>query len=175
MATHSEKEMISIQAYHDVNMSCHFIVLLICAFQDKFPHLSVPFHLLGSDCCKIFFSKVGGISGHERNYDFGTLLDSAVGLNLLASLEYGTEGLKVGRSHKKQEQVWGKIHPLDAGEIAPNLLDYSTVQSNELVIAALKEGLEEAKEVLCKLQMAPRSSLPAMQRKWWTCSWEVEA
>jgi hypothetical protein len=53
------------------------------------------------------------MSGHERNYDFGSLLDTAVGLNRLAGLEYGPEGLKIGRSHPKQAHVWGALHPLD--------------------------------------------------------------
>ncbi|CAM6091656.1 unnamed protein product [Calypogeia fissa] len=113
------------------------------------------------------------MSDHERNYDFASLLDSAVGLNRIASLEFGVEGLKVGRSHKKQDHVWGKIHPL-GDETAPNLIDYSLVANNELVVAALKEGLDVAKEVLCRLQMSPRSSLPAARRRWWITPWEVE-
>lgn len=130
----NEGYMISTQAFHDVNMSCHFIVLLICAFRDKFPHLCVPFHLLGSDCCEIFFSKVGGMSGHERNYDFGTLLDSAVGLNHLAGFEFGLEGLKIGRFHKRKDHVRGKILPLGNEETPPNLGKYSLVQTSKLII-----------------------------------------
>lgn len=172
---YTEKAMISVQAFHDVNASCHFIVLLICAFRDKWPYLEIPFHLLGSDCCEIFFSKVGGMSGHERNYDFGSLLDSAVGLNRIAGYEYGPESLKVGRSHKKQEFLWGKLHPLADGEVGPNLGDYSDVANNELVVVALKEGLTAAKELLTQLQMSPNSGLPAAKRKWWTRPWEVEA
>lgn len=171
----SEKNMVSIQAFHDVNMSCHFIVLLICYFRDKFSTLQVPFHLLGSDCVEIFFSKVGGMSGHERNYDFGSLLDSAVGINRLSCFEYGEEELRVGRSHKKQDHIWGKLHPLCAGETAPDLFDYTLVATDALVVEALKEGLGLARDICVKLNMSPHSSKPAAEKRWWLTPWAVEA
>ena len=74
------------------------------------------------------------MSGHERNYDFGTLLDSAVGLNRLARLEFGHEGLKIGCSHKKQDHVRGKILHLGNEETPPNLFEYSLVQTSKLII-----------------------------------------
>jgi len=53
---------LSNQCYLDVQLSCHFVVLLIMyKFRDAFCHLMVPFHLMGFDSCKFFFSKVGGI------------------------------------------------------------------------------------------------------------------
>ena len=61
---------VSNQCYLDVQLSCHFVVLLIRYFRDAFSHLPVPFHLTGSDSCEIFFSKVGGMQGMERAYDF---------------------------------------------------------------------------------------------------------
>lgn len=76
--------MVSMQAFHDVNISCHFIVLLVCYLQDKFPTLCIMFHLLGTNCVEIFFSKVKGMSGHERNYDFGSSIYSANEINRLS-------------------------------------------------------------------------------------------
>ena len=61
---------VSNQCYLDVQLSCHFVVLLIKYFRDAFSHLLVPFHLIGFDLCEIFFSKVGGMQGMERAYDF---------------------------------------------------------------------------------------------------------
>lgn len=80
---------ISQQCFLDVQLSCHFIVLLICHFCDKYPHLVVPFHLTGSDSCEVFFSKVGGMVGMERAYDFQELLGAANIVNHLSQLEYG--------------------------------------------------------------------------------------
>ncbi|KAL3683565.1 hypothetical protein R1sor_001587 [Riccia sorocarpa] len=77
----SEKHMVSIECFLDVQMSCHFVVLLCRLFRDKFPGLPIPLDLLGSDCCEHFFSWVGGMSGCERNYDFGDLINCASGLN----------------------------------------------------------------------------------------------
>ena len=49
---------ISRQAYLDMQISCHYIVLLIKLFKDKYNHLEVPFGLLGSDVCKFFLVKL---------------------------------------------------------------------------------------------------------------------
>ncbi|KAL3696467.1 hypothetical protein R1sor_010543 [Riccia sorocarpa] len=54
------------------------------------------------------------MSGYERNYDFADLIDCASGLNRLASMEYGEEKLNMGKSHAKQQTIWGKLHPLVA-------------------------------------------------------------
>ncbi|KAL3677189.1 hypothetical protein R1sor_027137 [Riccia sorocarpa] len=69
----------------------------------------------GSDLVIItyqFFSRVGGMRGYERNYDFGDLLDCASGLNRLAALEYGEEAVKISKGHVKQRTLWVKLHPL---------------------------------------------------------------
>ena len=65
-------------------MLFHFIVLLICHFRDKYPHLIVPFHLTGSDSCKIIFSKGGGMVGMEKAYDFYELVGCANSVNHLS-------------------------------------------------------------------------------------------
>jgi hypothetical protein len=54
----------------------------------------VPLNLTRSDSCEIFFSKVGGIQGMERAYDFHELVNCANTLNHLAAIEYGDNGLK---------------------------------------------------------------------------------
>jgi hypothetical protein len=98
---------ISMQTFLDIQMSVHFVVLLIIQFRDNFPGLPIPLHLTGSDCCEQFFSKVGGMKGHERSYDLAELVDCATSLNRLAemdltdgilgslSLEDGTKGFGV--------------------------------------------------------------------------------
>lgn len=39
---------------------------------------------------------------------------------------------------------------------------------------ALKQGFEEAKELLKILQMSPRSDMIATKKRWWTHPWDVE-
>jgi hypothetical protein len=54
----------------------------------------MPLNLTGSDLYEIFFSKVGGIQGMERAYDFHELVNCANMLNHLAAIEYGDNSLK---------------------------------------------------------------------------------
>lgn len=64
------RNFVSMQCFIDVQMSCHFVVLLICHFRDKYPHLPVLLHLTSNDACEFIFSKIGGMEGNERAYDF---------------------------------------------------------------------------------------------------------
>ena len=82
-------------------MSCHFVVLLITLFKEKHPTLLVPLYLIGSDSCKIFFSKISSMVGMEKAYDFHELVWCANTLNQLAKVEYGLDGLKFARVHNK--------------------------------------------------------------------------
>ena len=68
------------------------MVLLIFYFGDKYPHLLVPLHLTDSDSCEIFFSKIGGMVGLERAYDFHEIVNTTNILNNLASIEYKENG-----------------------------------------------------------------------------------
>ena len=55
LGTHTyslRKNLISHQAYLDMDILCHYIVLPIKLLKDKYNHLKIPFGLLGSDVCK---------------------------------------------------------------------------------------------------------------------------
>ncbi|KAL3678331.1 hypothetical protein R1sor_021287 [Riccia sorocarpa] len=117
--------------------------------------LPVPLHLLGSDCCEHFFSRVGGMSGCERNYDFGDLINCASGLNRLAALEFGKENLQLGGKHVKQETIWTKLHPRPVGQCEPDLASFAMLESDSEVVEALKTGLKEAQGCLIRLNILP--------------------
>jgi hypothetical protein len=51
------EHFVSQQCFLDIQVSCHFVVLLIVHFRDMYPNLVVPLHLTGSDSCEIFFFK----------------------------------------------------------------------------------------------------------------------
>jgi hypothetical protein len=70
-----------------------FLVLLIMHFRDRYPNLLVPLHLTGSDSSEKNFSKIGGMCGMERAYDFHELMNCANTLNHLAAIEYFDNGL----------------------------------------------------------------------------------
>jgi hypothetical protein len=138
------KSFVSMQCFLDAQISCHFVVLLICHFRDTYGHLPMPLHLIGSDSCRKKISKIGGMCGMERAYDFQELLNSTNALNHLAVIEYGKNGLKLPRVHNKQKNIWADMHPLTEGEQCGNLADYSLIGFDEDAVLASKQGLKEA-------------------------------
>ena len=69
------------------------------------------FALTGFDAFEIFFYKIGGMQGMERAYDFHELMNCTNTVNHLAVVEYGNNGLKFGRVHNKQPNIWGSCIP----------------------------------------------------------------
>ena len=118
-------------------MSSHFVVLLICHFRDKYPELSVLQHMTGNDACEIFFSKIGGMEGLERAYDFHQLVSNANTLNCLTASEYKENVLKFDKVHNKMKNVWPALHPLQEGERECDLGDYSLLAIDGDVVTAL--------------------------------------
>ncbi|KAL3689994.1 hypothetical protein R1sor_016305 [Riccia sorocarpa] len=111
--------------------------------------MNVPLHLLGSDYSEHFFSRVGGMKGFERNYNFADLVSCASGLNKIGSMEYGEENIRLGRSHAKQQTIWGKLHPVVARETEPDLSDFSKLCTDAEITEALKKrSLEVTPEAL---------------------------
>jgi hypothetical protein len=54
----AQESFVSQQCFVDIQMSYHFVVLLVSIFRDRYPNLQVPLHLTGSDSCEIFFPKL---------------------------------------------------------------------------------------------------------------------
>ena len=77
----------------DLQISCHFVVLVIKMFRDFFPNLECPLQRTGSDAAEILFSKVGGMIGMERAFDLSDLLHCIGNLNKLAKFECNDKGL----------------------------------------------------------------------------------
>jgi hypothetical protein len=120
--------------------------------------------LTRSDSCENFFSKVGGMSGMERAYDFHELARAANTMNQLSEVEYDENGSQFGRVHNKMTNIWAKLHPLESRELKADLGDYTLVGTDDLLVEAMKEGLLEAQKMLRSLNMAP--SAVAKQKKW---------
>jgi hypothetical protein len=108
----------------------------------------------------------------ERAYDFNELINCANTLNQLAAIEYGDNGLKFGRVHNKQRNIWGELHPLKDGEVAADLADYSELSDHSQLVLALHEGLKEAQSLLRMLNMAPTTV--AREKRWFLEPWKVE-
>ncbi|KAL3684531.1 hypothetical protein R1sor_002553 [Riccia sorocarpa] len=112
------------------------------------------------------------MSGYERNYNFADHIDCASGWNRLAAMEYGEENLQMGKTHAKQQTIWGKLHPLVAGESEVNLSDFTGLRSDGEFVDTLKKGLHEAQGLLILLNMAPHTGV--RDQTWWKAPWASE-
>jgi len=110
-------------------------------------HFQVPLHLTGSDSCEFIFSKIEGMVGLERAYDFHELVNATNTINRLAGIEYGENGLQFGRVHNKMKNVWANLHPLVKGEQSCDIGNYSGIASDGEVILALQERLKDAQKI----------------------------
>ena len=146
--------LVSQQCFINIQLSCQFAMLLICHFRDRYVHLPVPFHLTRNDSCEFIFSKIGGMNGNERSYNFHELINMANTLNHMFAIEYTENGLKFNKQHNKMENEWAKLHPLQEGKTACDLGDYSKIPTTADVVLALKEGLTKAQRLLRHLNMA---------------------
>ena len=71
-------------------------------FRDQYSNLPCVLILTGSDVFENFFSKVGGMVGVERAYDFTDFLHAVGTLNRVVEEESNSQGLHFNKSHKKQ-------------------------------------------------------------------------
>ena len=93
-----DEAFITREAYTDVVMSCHFVVLLIVVFGEEGQSRPIPFRRLGTDVCEDLFSMLGGFVHNKRTY---TVL----------------EGLQTIRTMHRAEEVGG-IRPASEGSTA---------------------------------------------------------
>ena len=139
-----------------MKISFHFVVLLMRLFRDQYSNLPCALHLTGSDVCENFFSKVGGMVGVERAYDFADLLHAIGTLNRVAEEESKPQGIRFNKYHKKQMSIWNKLHQqtVDEGDV---LSQYDSISTDNKIIEALNIGLEDAQGILQGLGMQPKT------------------
>ena len=158
---------ISRHAYLDIQLSCHYSVLLIKLFQEQHNHLEVPLSLTGSDAYEIFFSKVGGMIHNERNYDGCDLVESAGAISHIAEFEANPKRPQFAQAHKKQTHTWTKLEMNSILSLA-NLGDYTELESDDQFISALKLSFSEAQMLCAELGMKP-AKVP--MNSWWKQPW----
>jgi hypothetical protein len=76
----------------DIQMSFHFVVLLIKHLKYQYLELTVPLHLTKPDSCEVFFSKIGGMVGMECAYEFCELVNCTNTFIHVVVIEYGENG-----------------------------------------------------------------------------------
>lgn len=153
------KSFIRQQCVLNVQMSCHFIVLLVKHFRDKHPYLRSLFILPGVMVCNIHKSNgfliIGSMNNMERSYDFHDLVNIVDTWNCLSYVvSYTKNGLEFGRVHNKVENVWFALHPLAKREAPTNLSDNSMVAMDYDIISTLKGYFKEAQAMPWVLKIA---------------------
>ena len=72
----AQEAFVNQQYFIDIQISSHFVVLLIVHFRDKYSHFPVPLHLIRSDSYEVFFLRLGGCRvWNEHNMTFMSSLD----------------------------------------------------------------------------------------------------
>ena len=99
----------------------------------------------------------------EHTYYFHKLVNSANILNHISVVEYGKNGLALQKQHNKMENVWESLHKLQHGEQRCNLGDYKVTTPNADVIAALQDGLKEARALFQPLNISPSTQCLAQK------------
>lgn len=147
--------------------------MLIKFFSEKCIDIPLPLSGTGSDCCEIFFSKVGGMIQNERSYTGADLLETTNALNRVAEFQALGE-LLFPATHLKQENIWHVLEKKagpDGLEITCDLGNYSTVDNSDKIIYALEEGMREAQEMCLKVGICCKEK---GADTWWTVPWKHE-
>ena len=129
---------ISREAYTDVVMSCHFVVMLIMVSRDEAPDRPIPFRRLGSDCAEDWFSLLGGFVDNKRTYTVCEALQTI--RTMLRAWEItGTHGL-----HHKGRRPVGEVPWEELDERRGCQTDWP---KDPEIKAAWKKGVRRAKRV----------------------------
>ena len=126
------RNFISKQAFTDVVMECHAVVLHIRASRDTAPKHPVCLGLTGSDCCETAFSATGSMKqgGNTRTYSALEFARSAGKIARIEEVKSSGSGL-VFRPAKKRACIWNEGVVIPEASLA-NLSDYGSVGDVEL-------------------------------------------
>ena len=86
-----KENFITRETFQDVLLSCHFSVMLIGIFAEKYSYLECPLHLTGTDAVEIYFSQNGSFVLNKHTY---TILDMKRNLSAMNRLIESNTGDK---------------------------------------------------------------------------------
>jgi hypothetical protein len=148
------------ETFQDVLLSCHYAVLLLMTFRDRFPHLSLPYWLTGTDSCEDLFSSLGSFVQNKRVY---TYLD---GLQIIRSQVWGllqsarsTVDIR-GTRRRLQHNVWDEEPDAEARA------DPEPYPADAAIREAWQAGASDARAWAVTCGMQP-STAGAEMPAWW--------
>ena len=136
------------EAYQDLQLSCHTVILVIMFFRDYRRWTPVSFQDFGSDCCEMFFSTMGSWYDNKRNYTGPTMMENSRKVIRKEAIKVNPHGPKFGKFNKNSRTCWGQED--DPDEPDADLADYDSV-TDDAIAEAWADSDRDAKSDLCAL------------------------
>lgn len=138
---------ITMEAFKDILMSCHFVVLLIKYFAVHHPTMDVPLWRTGSDVCEDLFSALGSMVMNKRTY---TLLEAIVTCRnkMQLSVLEASGGLVIPKKARRKPSPFVE----DGQRLGPG----QEYPSEDALQACWKAGEDRARRDLQEDEMRPR-------------------
>ena len=157
------------QTFRHVILSCQSAVIFIMACSILTPHQVCGLRFLGSDCCEILFSILGGWGGltsWQRNFAFGEAVRKVTDSNALTTIRHRGSVKQQTHRNDKAGEFNHKLHE-DMEQEDADLTAYPTTAE---MLAAWHRGQTAAANVCIDLGVKHAAVTDAM----WNRPWEFD-
>lgn len=158
------------EAFQDALMSCHYVVLLIMTYRDRFPTLTPTFRRTGTDCCEDKFSSFGSFVENKRVYTFLDALQT-IRSQVFAAEKAANHGIEArGKRRANARNDWEEQPPppaigaAGAGAAPEGPGDFPT---DPEIRAAWHNGADRGREWAQECGMRPIVGRNRLYPPWW--------
>ena len=159
------------QTFRHVLLSCQSAVMFIMACRELTPNQICGLYFIGSDCCEILFSIIGGwgaLTSWQRSFTFRGAVQKATDSNALMAMRARGNVKQQTHRNSKAGEFRHELHE-DMSEDDADLKDYP---SNAAMVDAWHAGQEQAKSHCEALGMKHASLTDEMWNSPW--KWDPE-
>eukprot|EP00112_Aurelia_sp_Birch-Aquarium-sp1_P024579 Seg783.10 transcript_id=Seg783.10/GoldUCD/mRNA.D3Y31 product="hypothetical protein" protein_id=Seg783.10/GoldUCD/D3Y31 len=144
-----KEHFITRETFQDILLSCHFAVMLISIFGEKYSYLECPLHLTGTDAVEVYFSQNGSFVLNKHTYTIMDMERNLTSMNRLSQIRSCNPNIALRKAHSKQDNIWIKQYKEEERatlktEIAMKLSDYP---SKDELIERWRAGCQMGKEL----------------------------
>ena len=107
------------EAFKDVLLSCHFVVLFIKYFGLHHPEIKVPLHQVGTDVCKDLFSSFGSWNMNKRTYSVSEAVVTMRSRLQLSAME-AKGNINVPKKDRRKKEDFDRNAKLQAAHKSSN-------------------------------------------------------
>ena len=164
-----EDNFYPLQTFRHVLLSCQSAVMFIMACALLTPTQKCGLEFLGSDCCEILYSVIGGwgaLCSWERCFTFRAALSKMTDANVLRSI--ASRGNVSQQTHRdvKAGEFDNKLHE----DMTLPDADLSSYPSTPTMVAKWNTGVASATSACLALGMKH----PGISDDLWTCPWKAD-